>query len=177
MIVKNLWRRKTRTLLTLLGIASGMENMFSATIADLTVGQKDAMMLIFSSVDESVGDELRQIEGVKQVAGTVVGIVQMPESPYFVVMGEDPRGFAMAHYRLVAGGPITGRKQILLGKVAAKNFKKEVGETFHVNGLSYRVAGIYETGLGLEDGGAVMGLEDAQRSFGKRDKVTYFVLK
>ena len=194
MIVKNLWRRKTRTLLTLLGIAvgvaavvalsafgegiaSGMENMFSATIADLTVGQKDAMMLIFSSVDESVGDELRQIEGVKQVAGTVVGIVQMPESPYFVVMGEDPRGFAMAHYRLIAGGPITGRKQILLGKVAAKNFKKEVGETFHVNGLSYRIAGIYETGLGLEDGGAVMGLEDAQRSFAKRDKVSYFVIK
>jgi len=138
MIVKNLWRRKTRTLLTLLGIAvgvaavvalsafgegiaSGMENMFSATIADLTVGQKDAMMLIFSSVDESVGDELRQIEGVKQVAGTVVGILQMPESPYFVVMGEDPRGFAMAHYRLIAGGPIAGRRQILLGKVAARN--------------------------------------------------------
>ncbi|OGO47499.1 MAG: hypothetical protein A2W37_01925 [Chloroflexi bacterium RBG_16_63_12] len=109
MIVKNLWRRKTRTLLTLLGIAvgvaavvalsafgegiaGGMENMFSATIADLTVGQKDAMMLIFSSVDESVGDELRQIEGVKQVAGTVVGIVQMPESPYFVVMGETRAG-------------------------------------------------------------------------------------
>jgi ABC-type antimicrobial peptide transport system permease subunit len=194
MILKNLWRRKTRTLLTLLGIAvgvaavvalsafgegiaSGMENMFSATVADLTVGQKDAMMLMFSSVDEGLGDDLQQIEGVAQAAGTVVGVVQMPEAPYFIVMGEDPRGFAMAHYRLIAGGPITGRKQILLGKVAAKNFKKEVGETFHVNGLSYRVVGIYETGLGLEDGGAVMGLEDAQRSFGKRDKVTYFVLK
>jgi len=55
MIIKNLWRRKTRTLLTLLGIAvgvgavvsltafgeglaSGMQLTFSAPEADLTVG-------------------------------------------------------------------------------------------------------------------------------------------
>src|SRR5512143_4357453 len=103
MIIKNLWRRKTRTLLTLLGIAvgvgavvslsafgeglaSGMQLTFSAPEADLTVGQRDAMMLFLSAVDEEVGDEIKQMPGVGQVVGTVAGMVQMEESPYFVVL-------------------------------------------------------------------------------------------
>ena len=81
MILKNLWRRKTRTFLTVLGIAvgvaavvslsafgegiaTGFERMFSSSGADLTVAQKDAVMLLISSVDEEVGEELEQIPGI-----------------------------------------------------------------------------------------------------------------
>ncbi|HKZ69995.1 MAG TPA: ABC transporter permease, partial [Anaerolineales bacterium] len=194
MILKNLWRRKTRTLLTMLGIAvgvaavvalsafgegfaSGFESIFSSANADLTVGQKEAVMLLISAVDDSVGEEIANLPGVDDVAGTVIGVVQMPESPYFIVMGEDPRGFAMRHYRLVAGKPLTGRKQILLGKITAKNFDKQVGESFRLNSVTYRVVGIYETGVSMEDGGAVMSLADAQRAFDKRYRVSYFNVK
>ena len=194
MILKNLWRRKTRTVLTMLGVAvgvaavvalsafgegfaSGFESIFSSSGADLTVGQKDAVMLILSAVDASVGEEIALMPGVDAVSGTVIGIVQMTDAPYFVVMGEDPHGFAMKHYRLIAGGPLASRKQILLGKITAKNFNKQVGESFILNGMTYRVAGIYETGVNLEDGGAVMGLEDAQRAFDKRYRVNYFNVK
>ncbi|MBI5350464.1 MAG: ABC transporter permease [Chloroflexi bacterium] len=194
MILKNLWRRKTRTLLTLLGIAvgvaavvslsafgegfaSGFERIFSTSEADLTVGQKDAIMLMISSVDESVGDEIKTLPGVQAVNGVVFGMVQMPEAPYFIVMGEDLRGFSIQHYQLVAGEPITGRKQILIGKITAKNFRKEVGQTFLLNDVTYRVVGIYETGTSMEDGGAVMSLDDAQRTFDKRRQVNYFKVK
>ncbi len=194
MLIKNLWRRRTRTLLTALGVAigvaaivtlsafseglvDGFQGVMAVHEADLTVGQKDAMMLLFSSVDAGVGDELEQIPGVRAVAGTVVGFVQMTDSPYFVVMGEDPRGFGMARYRLSAGGPITGRYQMLLGHIAARNFGKTVGDTFHLAGSRFRVVGIYETGVSLEDGGGVIGLRDAQSAFEKRDKVTYFSLQ
>lgn len=194
MILKNLWRRKTRTLLTVLGIAvgvagvvalsafgeglaSGFEQMFSYTDADLMVGQREAVMLLISTVDERVGGELAEAPGVEEVSGTVIGVVQMPESPYFIVAGEEPGGFRMQHYRLIAGSPISGRKQILLGKIAAENFDKQVGESFRLNEVTYRVVGIYETGVGLEDGGAVMALADAQRAFDKRYQVNYFNIK
>ncbi len=194
MILKNLWRRKTRTFLTVLGIAvgvaavvalsafgegiaTGFETMFSSSGADLTVGQKDAVMLLISAVDESVGDEIKQIPGVTEVTGTVIGIVQLAESPYFVVMGEDTRGSGMQHYRIVEGKPITGRKQILVGKLTAENFDKKVGGIFRINEVTYRIAGIYETGVSLEDGGAVMSLSDAQRAFDKRYQVNYFNIK
>jgi ABC-type antimicrobial peptide transport system permease subunit len=194
MILKNLWRRRMRTFLTMLGIAigvaavvalsafgegfaSGFEKMFSSSNADLIVAQKDAVLIILSSVDESIGDELKQIPGVDQVAGTVISFVQMEGAPYFAVLGEDPRSFAMVHYKIIDGGPLTGRGQILLGKLAAKNFKVGVGGRLIIAEVGYRVVGIYETGVNLEDGDAVMNLSDAQRIFDKNRQVSYFNLK
>lgn len=194
MALKNLWRRKIRTFLTMLGIAvgvagvvtlgafgegmaSGFERIFSTSSADLTIGQRDAMMLMLSAVDIQVGEEISRMEGVDQVAGKIVDIVQMDESPYFIVTGEDTRGFAIEHYHLIAGSPLTRRKQILLGSITAENFDKRVGEAFRMDDITYRVAGIYETGVSLEDGGAVISLEDAQTLFDKRGQVSYFVVK
>lgn len=159
------------------GMASGMEEVFTSSDADLMVAQKDAMMVLFSKVDESISADLERIPGVVEVTGTVVNIVQMDTVPYFIVTGEDTRGFGMAHYRIVAGGPILQRKQILIGKLAAESFDKEVGEAFRLEGATYRVAGIYETGTSFEDGGAVMSLSDAQRLFDQRYQVGYFNLR
>jgi ABC-type antimicrobial peptide transport system permease subunit len=194
MIFKNLWRRKTRTFLTMLGIAIGVaavvvltafSNSFITNFtqiagtsnADLQVSQKDALMLVLSAVDDEVGDEIRQMPGVQRVAGTVVGIVQVRDSPYFLVMGEDPKGFAIARYPLIDGAPITGRHQVLLGKLTAKNFNKLVGDKFGINDVNYDVAGIYETGQSFEDGGAVIALKEAKAAFDKRNQVSFFSIK
>ncbi|HJO90726.1 MAG TPA: FtsX-like permease family protein [Anaerolineales bacterium] len=194
MIISNLWNRKTRTVLTILGIAmgvaavvslsalgegmaSGMEEIFTSSDADLMVAQKDAMMVLFSKVDESIAADIERIPGVVEVTGTVINIVQMDTVPYFIVTGEDTRGFGMAHYRIIAGGPILQRKQILIGKLAAESFDKDVGEAFRLEGSTYRVVGIYETGTSFEDGGAVMSLSDAQRLFDQRYQVSYFNLR
>ena len=93
MILSNLWNRKTRTLLTILGIAMGvaavvslsalgegmsrgMEEVFTSSDADLMVAQKDAMMVLFSKVEESIAADIERIPGVDEVTGTVVNIVQ-----------------------------------------------------------------------------------------------------
>ena len=158
-------------------MSSGMEKVFTSSDADLMVAQKDAMMVLFSKVDESISAELKQIPGVVEVTGTVTNIVQMADVPYFLVSGEDTRGFSMAHYRIIAGSPLSRRKQILIGKLAADTFGKDVGEAFRLEGATYRVAGIYETGTNMEDGGAVMSLSDAQRLFDQRYQVSYFNLR
>ena len=194
MVLKNLWRRKTRTLLTALGIAVGVAAVIvlsvfgegmargfgqasSSANADLVVSQKDAMLIILGAIDESVGDDIRQIRGVDEVDGTIAGIVQLPDLPYFLVSGENPRGFAIGHYKIVAGQALSGRRQVLLGKATAQNLKKQVGETFRINDFSYRVVGIYETGASFEDNGAVIDLQDAQRAFDKRRQVSFFKIK
>ena len=58
-----------------------------------------------------------------------------------------------------------------------ESFDKDVGEAFRLEGATYRVAGIYETGTSFEDGGAVMSLSDAQRFFDQRYQVSYFNLR
>ncbi len=194
MIWKNLWRRKTRTLLTILGIAigvgavvslsafgagfaTGFERMMSGSNADLSVVQKDAMISFLSILEEEVGDNLRAIEGVEAASGSIMSILQMPESPYFTVFGEDPRGFPIEHFRVVDGQRLSGRRQILIGRLTASAFNKRVGDNFKLNNSSFRVVGIYETGVNMEDGGAVIALEDAQRIFDRRGRVNNFSLK
>jgi ABC-type antimicrobial peptide transport system permease subunit len=93
-IVNNLWRRKGRTLLTMLGVAAGvaavialsafgegmangMQRISSSSAADLTVQQSDAVMTLLSAVDQEVGEQIAQLSGVAEVSGTVVGVVQM----------------------------------------------------------------------------------------------------
>lgn len=194
MIFKNLWRRKTRTFLTLSGIAvgvaavlafsafgegmaSGFEKTFNTAEADLIVAQKDSMMLLLSNVEDSVGRDMQSMPGVDNVEGVVLGFVTLQDSPYFVVMGHEPRSFALAHFRLLEGAPLTNKKQILLGKVTAKNFKKKIGDSFRINKIDFEVAGIYETGVSFEDGGAVITLDAAQRAFDKKKQVSYYALK
>lgn len=192
--LKNLWRRKVRTLLTALGIAigvaavvilsafgEGMARGFgqagTSADSDLLVSQRDAVMLIVGAIDAEVGPELASMRGIEDVSGTVVGILQMPESPYFLVTGEEPRSFAMGHYRLIAGRGIGAKREVLLGRQSAENLKKRIGDKFRINEISYRVVGIYETGASFEDSGAVIGLEDAQRAFDKRNQVSFFRVK
>lgn len=36
------------------------------------------------------------------VAGSILAMVQMTDAPYFLVAGEDPKGFLMPHYKVIA---------------------------------------------------------------------------
>lgn len=192
--LKNLLRRKVRSFLTILGIAvgvagvvvlsafgEGMADGFSglggAANADVLVTQKDAVMILLGAIDEQVGTEIAAMRGVAAVSGTVIGVVPLSESPYFLVAGEEPRSFAMDRYRIVAGRPLSARRELMLGRKSAESLKKVVGDKFRINDISYHVVGIYETGASFEDNGAVIHLTDAQRAFDKRRQVSYFKLK
>ena len=191
MVWKNLWRRKTRTLLTLVGIAIGVMsvvalsafaegfiNSYSTVLtssgADIIVTQGDAADIILSAVDDTMGPRLLGIGGVSRISGVMLGMVQTPEVPYFIVFGLDPKEFGMAHYQVIEGQPLVGARQVLLGKVAAKNFKKQIGENYKIQDVSFRIVGIYETGQNVEDMGAVIALKEAQEIFRKPYQVTYY---
>ena len=194
MILKNLLRRKTRTLLTLIGVAIGVAGvvalgaladgfinsyttLLTSSGADVVVAQADAADLLYSAVDDSIKPQIESIRGVSQVSGTLLGMVTTPDVPYFMILGVEPNSFAMRHFTIVEGKPIVGARETLLGKVAAKNFNKRVGDHFKIQEVSYRVVGLYETGQTVEDMGAVLTLKEAQEVFKKPRQVAYFQVK
>jgi len=191
MVFKNLLRRKTRTLLTVLGIAVGVAavvalgamaegfvanytDLISGSGADLLVMQADAMDVAFSAVDLTVGGRIAAMPDVAEVDGVVYGWLTTGEMDFFVVFGHEPRSRAIAHFRVVEGAPLTGGRQILLGRAAAEALDKSVGDTMRIYGIPYQVVGIFETGQGLEEGSGVISLEEAQRLFNKRRQVNAF---
>lgn len=194
MILRSLLRRKVRTLLTLFGVAIGVAavvamgamaegfissytTVLTSSGADVIVAQGDAIDILLSGVDEAVGPQLAGIAGVEKVSGVLVGMVTTPDVPYFIVYGLDPAEFGMAHYKVVEGQGIRGSRQILLGRTAAKSFKKRVGDSFKFLDVSFKIVGLYETGQALEEWGCVISLKEAQEVFKKPRQVTYYQLK
>jgi len=194
-ILKNLTRRKTRTLLTTAGIAIGVAmivalgamgeglrtgylTMFSGSGSDLTIMQKGAYDITISSVPEDVIAQIGQMPEIKAATGMIVGNVTAPGSPYFFVFGYDPNSFAIERFKLVDGSPLgvaktNGRsaREILIGRQAAESLKLKVGDALQLSGGTFRIAGIYETGSGFEDAAAVAALSDVQNLLQKKRQV------
>ncbi len=120
MIFKNLWRRKTRTLLTMLGIAIGVAavvalgavaagivdsyaSILSNPNTDITVSQKDAIDISFSALDEDLLPRLQAVPGVEVVDPVVVGFVQSENLPFFIVFGYESE--------LAGDPPLQGRRR------------------------------------------------------------------
>jgi len=200
MILKNLLGRKTRTLLTVFGIAVGVAAVvalgalaeglsagYSAigggSGADVLVIQDEAMDIVYSSVDEEIGQVLAGFGEVDAVAEMVYSYASTDASPFLIVYGYDPDDFAIEHFRIVEGEGLSrqattrSRKPLLLGFAAAENLDKQIGDTFQLYESGYQIVGIFETGEAFEDGAAVVFVEDAQDISGKPHQVNAFLLK
>ena len=201
MILRNLFRRKARTLLSTFGIAVGVaavvalgalaEGFMAAygamgggSGADVLVMQDEALDIVFSAVDQSLREPLAGMSGVEQIAEMVYTFAATDSAPYFIVYGYEPDGFAIEHFQIVEGEPLSderggGRQRppLLLGKAAAEDLDKTVGETFRLYETVYQIVGLYETGEPFEDGSAVVGIEQAQEISGKPRQVNAFLLK
>jgi len=192
--LKNLWRRKGRTLLTvggisigvavvvaLLALADGMTEQISGMMtgsgADLTLMQAGIADMSFSALGEEIGEAIAAMPEVEWVSGLLFNIAPVEQRPFFLVMGMDPQGAGIRHFRIVEGKSLQGDDEVLLGRVAAGFFDKSPDDELMLQGRRYRIAGIYETGVAYEDAGAVLPLAEAQRLFKKRDQVSFFQIK
>jgi ABC-type antimicrobial peptide transport system permease subunit len=99
------------------------------------------------------------------------------EMPIFILWGYNPREFGIEHFRIVAGEPLATNRQMLLGHQAADTLGKGVGDTIRVLDSSFRVVGIFETGVAWEETGGVVTLRDAQRLAGRPHQVTLYGIK
>ena len=184
MVFKNLFRRKGRTLLTLVGISigvtailvlgalaqglkAGFVTLAQGSQADLVLSQGESMSALISSVDEEVADQVRALPGVADVDGMLYTNALIDDRDYLLLFGYDPEGFAIDHFRIVEGQALTEARRVrgkplLLGRRAADSMDLHVGDTLRFAGSAFRIVGIYETGSGLEDGAAILPLEEAQ---------------
>ncbi|MCC6147838.1 MAG: ABC transporter permease [Anaerolineaceae bacterium] len=201
MILRNLMRRKTRTLLTVLGIAlgaaaivllgsmaqglkTGYTSLLTGTKADLTLSQPNAIELSYSSVDESVGRELLTMPEVSEVTGMIQGFLQAEDAFMFFIFGYSKDSFILKKFQIIEGSGLEAHetktlrgKPLLLGSAAASALKKKPGDTLRIGDSSFRVMGIYTAGDAFEDSGAVLRLQDAQELLGKPRQVSLFYIR
>jgi len=199
MILKSLWRRRTRTVTTLAGIAIGIAAI--VTLSGLAQGITDSYLevtggteahLVLQAVqgegqamtlgtpfDAALLDRIKALPEVRAADGLLYHLARVEGLPFFVVYGVDPQGVAVNQYKIIEGVTLAavrsrrGGRPILLGNVAADKLKKSVGDSVRVGESQFRVVGIYETGVSLYDSGGVMALSDAQALAGMPNQVMY----
>jgi ABC-type lipoprotein release transport system permease subunit len=201
MFLKNLLRRRIRTLLTIIGIgigvaaiialgalANGLEagygNMLRGSKADLILSQPNTFDISYSTVDEELGEQLAAAPEVSQVSGMLQGFSQTEDEPFFFVFGHPEDSFVLGRFQIVDGVSLSSRevqkahgKPILLGSAAAEVMDISVGDTMRLTSSAFRVVGIYQTGDAFEDGGALLTLKDAQELLGKPRQVSIFYIR
>ena len=201
MIIKNLWRRKGRTILTVLGISIGVAaiialgalssgfsegytDLLSGSKADLVISQPNSMDISMSSVDMEIGEKLEAMPEVHDISGMLEGFVQTEGAPYFFVFGYPKDSFVLDRFQIIEGLGLNSPKAkaargtpLILGSAAAESFNKTAGDSLRLGNHTYRIIGVYETGDAFEDGGAVLLMEEAQELLGKPRQVNLYYIQ
>jgi putative ABC transport system permease protein len=191
LVLKNLLRQRTRTALTMLGIAvgittvvalgavtAGLRSSSSAFVraggSDFLVAQKGASDLSFSTLDERVADEIAARPDVERATRVFLEVADTPDNPFFFLLGYDPAELEREPLTILAGSRLGPDRpdDIMLGSESAEDFGAEVGSRVTLEGTAFRVVGIYSVEDEWRNAGAIVPLETVQRIARKPGVVT-----
>ncbi len=189
MVWRNLLRRPARTVLTVAGVALGVglivallslatgvqrsaEQLIHVGRADFGLFQSDVSDFSRSLLPETLAAKVAAVPGVAQTAKLKLWPSELEGQDAFFVFGLDPNEFVWRRLVFLSGGgPAQG--ELLLGNRAARRLGLGVGDPLQLRrGKTYRVAGIYHSGDGFEDSGAVLPLAAVQRLAQRLGEIT-----
>lgn len=196
-ILKNLFRRRFRSVLTLagvalavgavvalVGVANGLTRSFldiyNRRGVDLIVVKAGVTERLTSVLDEALGQKIAQLPGVKRVAWGLMDVVSFEELDLFavVVQGWPDDSFMLGELKVLPGGrklKAGDGRVVMLGKILAKNMGKQVGDTVEIiEDEPFEVIGIFESFSVYENGSMVVPLVELQTLMDRPHQVTGF---
>jgi putative ABC transport system permease protein len=198
LIIKNLYHRPARSLLTiiglavavaalvaLVGVATGFERSFldyyTRRGVDFVVQRAGSgTEALNGGLPQELGGRIEKIAGVKQVVGRLVDAITFRSNDIFGVIlnGWLVDSPLFDHITMLSGRRLVrGEKNAaLVGRVLAANLGKQVGDNIEFYEQSFKVIGIYESPTVFENGGVVVSLEELQGLMDRPDEVTGFAV-
>lgn len=196
-LLKNLFRRKTRSALTMIGVAIAVGTMvalvsissgfkrsslesFKERGVDLVVLKAGVLDQLSSNLDERIGERIKQLPGVKEVYSGLLDFQNLPTPSgnqlYVLVQGWQPGTHVWQTVKILEGRTLAEEDHLdaLLGENLAKKLQKGVGDKFTLLEKEFTVVGIYQTNNFYEDQAMVILLKDMQNLQYRKGKVTGF---
>jgi len=176
-------RRPLRTALTTVGVALGAcfylllvssargllaeaQSITSSLGGDITVLQADVAVPWLSRLGREEVGALGRFPAVQSLSELAVGLTRTAGREQFFLFGLDPGQPLLGRVGVVAGRALRGgRAEIMVGEPAARELDVRPGDRLALARREFAVVGIYRTGYGLVDNGAVVGLDDARAVF------------
>ena len=198
LILRNIARRRTRSALTVLGLAVGIAavvgllgiawgfersfmDIYTSKGIDLVVVRSGVADRLTSHLDASMGARLREVAGVRDVAAALMDAVSFEEANLVSVLvnGWEPGSLLFRGVRLIEGRELLAadKSRALLGRTLAANLGKQVGDEVDVAGKRFEVVGVFEADSLYENGSLIMPLAQLQTMMGREGQVTSFMVK
>ena len=194
-IFKNVLHRKARSALTmigvgiavtavvaLVGIADGFERSFRELYekrgVDLMVVRAGSSERLSSSIPQQVGEQIRQLPGVRAVSPGLMDVVSFEQANLTSValQGWEADSFLFDDLKMLAGRRLGSgdERGVMLGTVLAKNLGKTTGDPLEIAGRDFRVVGIFKSFNVFENGSAVLLIGSLQTIMDRPNQVTGF---
>ena len=194
-ILKNVLHRKSRSALTmvgvaiavtavvaLVGIADGFQRSFRELYekrgVDLMVVRAGSSERLASSIPQKVGDQIRQLPGVRAVSPGLMDMVSFEQANLTSValQGWEPGSFLFDSLKMIEGRRLEAgdERGLMLGMVLAKNLARKAGEKLEIAGQTFDIVGVFESFNVFENGSAVMLIHSLQTLMDRPNQVTGF---
>ncbi|HVR86956.1 MAG TPA: FtsX-like permease family protein [Planctomycetota bacterium] len=199
LILKNLLRRRTRTILSTLGIALGiaaiiafnavgrgfkesLDRYMRSTGAEVLVVNRSAMAPEYSRISKEEVDQVRALPGVEHLSPgtfTIISgrVLRKPKIKFLTVFGRVPGDRLIEKFK----GSLEGRlfqadDEMILGSDAARDLELRPGDTLELLHHPLKVVGIYKSDVKFESAGCVVPSSMIQQEMKMGDSVGLFWL-
>jgi putative ABC transport system permease protein len=198
LILKNLLRRRTRTLLSLLGIAIGIAAIiafnavargFKASLdrymqgsgAEMLVVNNSAMAPEYSRISPEEVEFLRKLPDVDHlspatftiIAGRVLKSIK-PDTKlkFLTVFGRVPGDRLVEKFKpTIEGKLLAGDDEMIVGSDAARDLNVKLGDALTMLGRTFRIVGIYRSDVKFESAGCVISSSVVQKQLAMGNSV------
>ncbi len=195
--LKNLYRRKARSALTIMGIAACIASVValiavtggfrdqtnqlaSAGQSDLVVSQAGAADPTWSYLPPGTVERLEGIANVSRVHPMVLSVKQLPKDPLFFFYGTTPGSPLLELIDIVEGQLVfdveDGDRGICLGRNSARQQGVTVGSTLTLGSESLTVVGVFEARIPFLSVGGLVTMGTAHR-IGGQDRANFAFLQ
>lgn len=198
-VLKNVVRRRVRSCLTVIGMAVavgavvalvGISNssersfieVYQRQNVSIIVQQRGAKQRLTSVLDAKLGDEIKQIPGVKEVTAGLVDFTSLEElnTDAVVMQGWEADTPLMRKLDVMPGGRLLkadDKKSVMLGEELAAALEKKVGDKIPLfDSGEYTIVGIFRSPVSYETRSMVLLLADLQKFMGRQGQVTGFAV-
>jgi len=174
------------------GLETSTQSTLKSGAAEITVVQTGSSVGS-GSINETRVNDVQSLSGVNEVAGTLSAINRSTTSASssnnilslqdagnggFTVTGIDSDKLSLVGVDTVDGNLFSnGSNEIIIGKTAANNLNKTVGDNIYLFGEDFKITGIFETGNYITDAGAFMSLNTLQNLTNNNNKVSSILVK
>lgn len=197
-ILKNLLRRRARSLLTMCGVAvavgttiallgvaddftSAVLQTFKAENADIVVSPKGELMQVAADMPESHADAIRKVPGIVDVSKGLLEQVAMvvdDQQVGVLLQGWEHGSYSFSDLRIASGRMLVENETaaVMLGVQIAENLEAKVGDVIDIQDEDFKVVGVFEASQ-MKNGSIVMLLSELQELMVREESVTGFTAR